>query len=68
MNSHYGFSGIRPLRVSGFVFIKLEPRNEIRDLRVTYPLQSSRMENNSDMSRISSHSVIKGVLNGIQEA
>lgn len=57
-----------PLRVSGFVFIKVEPRNEIRDLGVTYPpLQSSRMENISDMSRMSSHSVIKGVLMGFRK-
>lgn len=37
-SSHYGFSGITPLVVSGFVFIKLEPRNEIRDLGATYLL------------------------------
>lgn len=37
-SNHYGFSGIISLGVSGFVFIKLELKNEIRDLGATYLL------------------------------
>lgn len=35
-SSHYRFPSTVPSGVSGFVFIKLEPRNEIRDLGATY--------------------------------
>lgn len=37
-SNRYGFSGILSSGVSGFVFIKLELKNEIRDLGATYLL------------------------------